>query len=89
MQKKLNAIFKSDKDKSERVFYADIKTAFRKKYIFFGKYYANLEIDLTSLNPMPMNREDAEFTSKLAYLSFRRYGLLRVELQEVKEENET
>lgn len=72
-------------DEGERVHYADIRTQFRRQYLFFGKYYANLEINLTDLDPTPMNKEDAEFTSKLAWLAFRHNGLLRVELEEMKE----
>lgn len=72
-------------NKGERIHYADIRIQFRKKYVFFGKYYANLEINLTDLSPEPMLKEDAEFTARLACLAFRNNGLLRVELEEVKE----
>lgn len=77
-----NVVLFVEADKGERVLFADIKVRFRKKYIFFGKYYANLEIGLTCLNPTPMTKEDAELTSKLAYLAFRHYDLKRVEIQE-------
>lgn len=80
-----NVVLYFDDKKSgmaERVHFADIRVCFRKKYIFFGKYYANLEIDITNLLPTPMSKEDAELTSKIAWLAFRNNGLKRVEIQE-------
>lgn len=68
----------------ERVYFADIQAKVKKEFGAFGKPQINVGFDLSSLEPEPMNKEDAEFTAKLAYLAFRKWGAVRVEVQEVK-----
>lgn len=77
--------FKFPDEHDEHVFYAQIEPFFQKKYIFFGPKVFHVTLDISSLHPEPMTKEDAEFTSKLAYLTFRKKGLVRVQLEEVEE----
>jgi hypothetical protein len=80
-----NVVLYFDDKKSgmaERVHYADLRVNFQRRFIFFGKYYCHLDIDITNLLPKPMSKEDAELTSKIAWLAFRNNGLKRVEIQE-------
>ena len=80
-----NVVLFFEAKRGERVHFAEIVASFRRKYIFFGKFYINLEISLSNLAPAAMNRKDADLTSKLAYLAFRHHGLKRVEIQEALE----
>ena len=68
----------------ERVYFVDVKAKVRKEFVAFGKPQINIGFDLSSLEPAPMNKEDAEFTAKLAYLALRGWGAVRVEVREVK-----
>lgn len=61
-----------------------IQAKVKKEFGAFGKPQINVGFDLSGLEPAPMNKEDAEFTAKLAYLAFRGWGAVRVEVQEVK-----
>lgn len=67
----------------ERVYFVDIKAKVRRGFSIFGKPQINVGLDMSSLEPTPMNKEDAELTAKLAYLAFRGWGAVRVEVQEV------
>ena len=65
------------------VHYVQLHSYWRKEYIFFGKYVGHIVLDLTSVDPKPMSKEDAELTAKIAYLTLRFNNLNRIELEEV------
>lgn len=80
-------VFFEDRD-GERVYFADIKAKVRRGFSIFCKPQINVGLDLASLEPAPMSKEDAEFTAKLAYLAFRGWGAVRVEVQELTKSKE-
>jgi hypothetical protein len=77
-----NVVLFFEAEKGERVCYADLTAHYQRKYFFFGKVTYTLSLELDNLYPSPMCKEDAELTSKLAWLTFRKHKLKRVEIQE-------
>lgn len=80
-----NVVLFFEADKGERVRFADLTAHYQRKYIFFGEVTYTLSLELDNLYPSPMCKEDAELTSKLAWLTFRKHRLKRVEIQEALE----
>lgn len=77
-----NVVLYFEDYRGERVCFADLNAHYQRKYIFFGEVSYNLSLELDNLYPSPMCKEDAELTSKLAWLTFRKHGLKRVEIKE-------
>lgn len=75
-------LFFDEPDGMERVCLAQLKVVCRRRFVFFGALTCHLVLDINSLGPAPMSREDAELVAKLAWLSCRYYKLNRVEVQE-------